>query len=102
MDARTYPAKATPKDLAVAVDAVAQSASRSYFSINFVWVLIAGFLVIFMQAGFALVETGFTRAKNVAHTMAMNLFVYPAGMLAFYVCGFAIMFGGVGALGTLK
>src|SRR4051812_22612535 len=52
------PAKATTKDLAVAVDAVAQSTSRSYFSINFVWVLIAGFLVIFMQAGFALVETG--------------------------------------------
>ncbi len=70
-------------------------------AINLVWLLLCGFLVFFMQAGFALVETGFTRAKNVAHTMAMNLFVYPAGMLAFYVCGFAIMFGGVGALGTL-
>jgi len=70
-------------------------------AINMVWLLLCGFLVFFMQAGFALVETGFTRAKNVAHTMAMNLFVYPAGMLAFYVCGFAIMFGGVGALGTL-
>src|SRR5678815_4770947 len=52
------PEKATTKELAVAVDAVAQSASRGYFSANFVWVLIAGFLVIFMQAGFALVETG--------------------------------------------
>ena len=70
-------------------------------AINLTWLLMTGFLVFFMQAGFALVETGFTRAKNVAHTMAMNLFVYPAGMLAFYVCGFAIMFGGVGALGTL-
>ena len=70
-------------------------------AINLVWLLLCGFLVFFMQAGFALVETGFTRAKNVAHTMAMNLFVYPAGMLAFYACGFAIMFGGVGALGTL-
>ncbi|MEI6754407.1 MAG: ammonium transporter [Paludibacter sp.] len=68
---------------------------------NLVWLLLCGFLVFFMQAGFALVETGFTRAKNVSHTMAMNLFVYPAGMLAFYACGFAIMFGGVGALGTL-
>ena len=68
---------------------------------NMVWLLLCGFLVFFMQAGFALVETGFTRAKNVSHTMAMNLFVYPAGMLAFYACGFAIMFGGVGALGTL-
>ena len=68
---------------------------------NLVWLLLCGFLVFFMQAGFALVETGFTRAKNVSHTMAMNLFVYPAGMLAFYACGFAIMVGGVGALGTL-
>jgi Amt family ammonium transporter len=80
---------------------VAEQVGKNKISINLVWLLMAGFLVFFMQAGFALVETGFTRAKNVAHTMAMNLFVYPAGMLAFYVCGFAIMFGGVGALGTL-
>lgn len=80
---------------------VADSVGHNKISINLIWLLLTGFLVFFMQAGFALVETGFTRAKNVAHTMAMNLFVYPAGMLAFYVCGFAIMFGGVGALGTL-
>ena len=62
------PAKATTKDLAVAVDAVAQSASHGIFSVNFVWTLVAGFLVMFMQAGFALVETGLIRAKNaVAH-----------------------------------
>jgi ammonium transporter, Amt family len=79
---------------------VANTVGHNKVSINLVWLLLTGFLVFFMQAGFALVETGFTRAKNVAHTMAMNLFVYPAGMLAFYVCGFAIMFGGVGALGT--
>ena len=80
---------------------VAEQVGKNKISINLVWLLMTGFLVFVMQAGFALVETGFTRAKNVAHTMAMNLFVYPAGMLAFYVCGFAIMFGGVGALGTL-
>lgn len=80
---------------------VATTVGHNKISINLVWLLLCGFLVFFMQAGFALVETGFTRAKNVAHTMAMNLFVYPAGMLAFYVCGFAIMFGGVGALATL-
>jgi Amt family ammonium transporter len=56
---------------------------------------------MFMQAGFAMVETGFTRAKNVAHTMAMNLMIYPLGMIGFYVAGFAIMFGGLGAIGTL-
>src|SRR5262249_56132393 len=48
------PEKATTKDLAVAVDAVAQSASHGIYSSNFVWTLIAGFLVMFMQAGFAL------------------------------------------------
>ncbi len=70
-------------------------------SINTVWTLIAGFLVMFMQAGFAMVETGFTRAKNSTHTMAMNFAIYPLGMLGFYVCGFALMFGGVGPLATL-
>src|SRR5579859_6349138 len=92
---RPDPEKATTKDLAVAVDAVAQSASRSYFSVNFVWTLIAGFLVMFMQAGFALVETGLVRAKNAAHTMSMNLLVYGLGMLGFFVCGFALMCGGL-------
>ena len=80
---------------------VANQVGKNKVSINMVWLLIGGFLVFFMQAGFALVETGLTRAKNVAHTMAMNLFVYPAGALGFFVCGFALMFGGVGALGTL-
>jgi Amt family ammonium transporter len=70
-------------------------------AINIVWTLIAGFLVMFMQAGFALVETGLTRAKNVAHTMAMNFMIYPLGMLGFYVCGFAFMFGGTGSIGQL-
>jgi Amt family ammonium transporter len=80
---------------------VANAVGHNKVAINMVWVLITGFLVMFMQAGFAMVETGLTRAKNVAHTMAMNLMVYPLGMLGFYVAGFAIMFGGVGALGTL-
>ena len=73
------PAKATTKDLAVAVDAVAQSASHGIYSVNFVWTLVAGFLVMFMQAGFALVETGLIRAKNAAHTMSMNFMVYAPG-----------------------
>jgi Amt family ammonium transporter len=89
------PEKATTKDLAVAVDAVAQSASHSIFSINFVWTLIAGFLVMFMQAGFALVETGLIRAKNASHTFTMNFLVYALGMFGFFVCGFALMCGGM-------
>jgi ammonium transporter, Amt family len=89
------PDKATTKDLAVAVDAVAQSASHGIFSVNFVWTLIAGFLVMFMQAGFALVETGLIRAKNASHTFTMNFLVYALGMLGFFVCGFAFMCGGL-------
>lgn len=80
---------------------LAAEVGHAKVAINFVWLLIAGFLVMFMQAGFALVEGGLTRAKNVAHTMSMNFLIYPLGMLGFYLCGFAIMFGGVGALGTL-
>ena len=70
-------------------------------AINMVWVLITGFLVMFMQAGFAMVETGLTRAKNANHTMAMNLMVYALGMIGFFISGFALMFGGIGSLGTL-
>jgi ammonium transporter, Amt family len=80
---------------------VANAVGHNKVAINMVWVLVTGFLVMFMQAGFAMVETGLTRAKNVAHTMAMNFLVYPLGMIGFYVAGFAIMFGGVGSLGTL-
>jgi len=80
---------------------LSEQVGKNKVGINMVWLLITGFLVFFMQAGFALVETGLTRAKNVAHTMAMNLFVYPAGALGFFICGFAIMFGGVGPLSTL-
>jgi ammonium transporter, Amt family len=83
------------------IEEVAAVAGHNKISINFVWMLICGFLVMFMQPGFAMVETGLTRAKNVAHTMAMNFLVYPLGMLGFYVCGFALMFGGLGAMGTL-
>jgi ammonium transporter, Amt family len=80
---------------------VAAQAGHNKVAINMMWVLITGFLVMFMQAGFAMVEAGLTRAKNAAHTMAMNFLVYPLGMLGFFLTGFAFMFGGVGSLGTL-
>ncbi len=63
-------------------------------AVNLIWILIAGFLVMFMQAGFALVETGLCRAKNAAHVMSTNFMIYSLGMLGFWICGFAIMFGG--------
>jgi ammonium transporter, Amt family len=66
---------------------------HNLYSINYVWALVAGFLVMFMQAGFMLVETGLCRAKNASHTAAMNLMIYPLGCLAFWVYGFAIGWG---------
>ncbi|MBI2825912.1 MAG: ammonium transporter [Planctomycetia bacterium] len=67
--------------------------NHNVFSINMVWTLIAGFLVMFMQAGFMFVETGLCRAKNSAHTSAMNLMIYPLGCLAFWAYGFGIGWG---------
>src|SRR5664280_1846581 len=72
-----------------------RSSSPTRLAINFTWTLVTGFLGMFMQAGFALVETGLCRAKNAGHTMSMNFMIYPMGMLGFYVCGFAFMFGGM-------
>ena len=80
---------------------VAAEVGHSKVAINMVWTLLTGFIVMFMQAGFALVETALCRAKNSAHTMTMNFLIYPLGMLGFYVCGFAFMFGGLGAIGTM-
>jgi Amt family ammonium transporter len=70
-------------------------------SLNLAWVLLCGFLVMFMQAGFAMVETGFTRARSAANTMAMNLVVYPVGVLAFWAIGYGLMMGGVDGWPTL-
>ncbi len=67
--------------------------AHNLFSINFVWTLVAGFLVMFMQAGFAMVEGGLCRAKNSSHTFAMNMMIYPLGCLAFYAYGFALGWG---------
>jgi Amt family ammonium transporter len=66
---------------------------HNMFSINMVWAMVTGFLVMFMQAGFAMVETGMCRAKNAAHTIAMNFMIYPLGCLGFWVYGFAIGWG---------
>lgn len=83
------------------VGEIAADLGHTKVGLNMIWVLLTGFLVFFMQAGFAMVETGFTRAKNAAHTMAMNMLIYPLAALAFWVCGFAIMFGGMGPIATL-
>lgn len=63
-------------------------------STNLLWICIGGALVMFMQGGFALVETGFTRKKNAAHTMGMNVAIFGTAFAAFFVVGYALMFGG--------
>jgi Amt family ammonium transporter len=69
--------------------------------VNFAWTLLCGFLIMFMQAGFAVVEAGLCRAKNANHTMMMNFMVYGVGMLAYWLIGFAIQMGGAGAIANL-
>ena len=83
------------------IEDVAKTVADNGAALNMVWVLIAGFLVMFMQLGFAMVEVGFTRAKNAGHTVTMNFMVYAIGMLAYWAVGFALQAGGIGALGTL-
>jgi ammonium transporter, Amt family len=60
---------------------------------NFLWTLVAAALVFFMQAGFAMVETGFTRAKNAVNIMMKNLMDFSIGSIAFWAIGFGLMFG---------
>jgi Ammonium Transporter Family len=62
--------------------------------VNLLWVVIGAVLVIFMQAGFALVETGFCRAKHAAHVVSTDLAIFGLGFVAFLLVGYAFMFGG--------
>src|SRR5262245_62796904 len=63
-------------------------------SLNLLWVVIGAVLVIFMQAGFALVETGFCRAKHAAHVVSTNFAIFGLGFVAYFAFGYAFMFGG--------
>lgn len=72
---------------------VATQTEKNRVAINIDWLMLGGILVLFMQAGFALVETGFTRAKNAAHTMMMNMVIFALGVVGWFVCGYAFMFG---------
>jgi Amt family ammonium transporter len=68
-------------------------------SLNLLWVVIGAVLVIFMQAGFALVETGFCRAKHAAHVVSTNFAVFGLGFVAFFIIGFPIMFSNFSYVG---
>ena len=76
-----------------ATTALAAKVVHNETALNLTWLMVGGVLVLFMQAGFALVETGFTRAKNGAHTMMMNLVIFAIGAVGWFVCGYAFMFG---------
>jgi len=76
--------------IAFAADATAES---NAIAIDTIWTLLAAFLVFFMQAGFAMVEAAFTRAKNAGNIIMKNLMDFSVGSLIYWICGFAFMFG---------
>ena len=78
----------------VTIPDVANQVGQNKIAVNFVWTLVCGFLVMFMQAGFAMVESGLCRVKNANHTYMMNFFVYTCGLFAYWLVGFAIQMGG--------
>jgi Amt family ammonium transporter len=85
---------ASDSKIGLTVGDVASQVGQNKIGINFTWTLICGFLVMFMQAGFAMVESGLCRVKNANHTYMMNFFVYGCGLLAYWLIGFAIQMGG--------
>lgn len=85
----------------VTVGDIANQVGQNKIGINFTWTLITGFLVMFMQAGFAMVEAGLCRVKNANHTYMMNFFVYGCGLFAYWIMGFAVQMGGAAGNGNL-
>jgi ammonium transporter, Amt family len=83
------------------LNALASDTGHLGVSINFTWTLITGFLVLFMQVGFAFLVTGLTRAKNASHMMMMNIAAFAVALLAYYAVGFAFMFGGIAPIANL-
>jgi ammonium transporter, Amt family len=80
---------------------LAQEVGHNRIAINFIWVFLGAILVFFMQAGFAMVETGFTQERNAVHVMMTNFTIFAIGVIGYFLVGYALMFGGVGALTAL-
>ena len=72
---------------------LADSVGHTRVATNFNWTLSTGYLVLFMQAGFALLTCGLVRKKNAGHLMMLNFAAYVFAFVAYYVCGFAFQFG---------
>ena len=74
-----------------------------YSAVSTMWILVGTVLIFFMQAGFAMLETGMTRVKNAGNIAMKNLIDYCIGAIAFWLVGFGIMYGGSGSvLGKIK
>ena len=87
-----YQAQAAKEPLALKL---ADSVGHVRVATNFAWTLNTGYLVLFMQAGFALLTCGLVRKKNVAHLMMLNFAAYVFAFLAYYAVGYAFQFGAV-------
>jgi Amt family ammonium transporter len=85
----------------VGINQLANESGHLRVSINFVWLLVTGFLVLFMQVGFAFLVTGLTRAKNAGHMMMMNIAAFAVALIAYFAVGFAFQFGGVAPVANL-
>lgn len=82
-----FPGVAGAQELVPDVDTLAKNT-------NLLWVVLGAILVVFMQAGFALVETGFCRAKHAAHVVSTNFAIFGLGFVGYYLLGYGLMFGG--------
>lgn len=83
---------------AATVESIAKALADQGVALDTVWVLLAGVLVMFMQAGFAMLEAGFTRAKNASNVLMKNLMDFSFGTIIYWVMGFGVMFGAGNAL----
>src|SRR5579864_8658648 len=86
-----FTAQAAKEPLAIKL---ADNVGHLRIAANFSWTLLTGYLVLFMQAGFALLTCGLVRKKNAGHLMMLNFAAYVFAFLAYYVCGFAFQYGG--------
>ncbi len=96
---RAEEAAAAP-DLAAQVAELQTKLTDSKVAMDTIWVVVTGMLVFFMNLGFALVESGFARAKNCVNILSKNFIVFAASTISFWVIGWGLMFGDGGFVGT--
>jgi Amt family ammonium transporter len=82
--------------------ALATNVGHIKVATNFAWTLNTGYLVLFMQAGFALLTCGLVRKKNAGHLMMLNFAAYVIAFIGYYICGFAFQFGAAGIAGGIQ